>query len=752
MRQISYECNAVSTGCTRTQMNDFPAPPNEDELQRMSVSATLETVTGGEGFYRSFDDLDDIDDHLMSVLADSNPIEAAVVLRGENLSQSGNGRNSFNSSDSGRMSDTYAETSNSSVTSSTNTSAAGHNRLHSNMSNCSGDSGAQLSLNSNDSKGVGLEVLKEQDSPDFPSPFDQEIYGQSVSIGNAKTMNNNPGQAIVPGTPSSIEPRFATVRKSYTLPHGINNQTSSSVVSTPTVLSPRKRKDLSNFLGLTDEGPGSPTKAVTQAVAMQNLPQENCNEKIEKYLGINQQQQQQPRRPRPKSLHGISLERSLSVEQDRRPKAVQSPQAPLSKTLARLQKIKESAASIKSAPTTPEAFQLNTPADTNTSPRKKHLARFLGYANGHSSTPKAEKPPALLQAQSNLSKSMDFVQSKTPTDQDLEPEIERNWQSNEGLASGSPGTPGGLPTPMEPMSPAIKKILPSNGLLLRVSNQHRSSSDERHHSASNSPFHVSSLGRGKGGNNLQQHQHYHTSSLQRGGLGTITKSRIYQPPNQPPPPKRMMPRSATLDDLEPPPNNSYYEPVMWVQRPAVAAGVGGRGGCHPCCCSQQQYRFPQSCHAGSASLNGSLPRYPPVHQNQEIYDYRRSQPAAPMMREFRSNSVASNYPINDHNTTANYNNSDQHVYLSMTRTKRVVVIPINNGPNSLDPNNSNNHVVQIPCRESLGESATSEYASIFNGGVDPNSKVVSMGNKTCISVNESSLVSTKAIVHNSQQT
>ena len=96
----------------------------------MSISATLETVTGGEGFYRSFDDLDDIDDHLnlMGVLADSNPLEAAVVLRGENLSQSGTsngGRNSFNSSDSGRMSDTYAETSNSSVASSSN----GHNRF-----------------------------------------------------------------------------------------------------------------------------------------------------------------------------------------------------------------------------------------------------------------------------------------------------------------------------------------------------------------------------------------------------------------------------------------------------------------------------------------------------------------------------------------------------------------------------------------------------------------------------------------------
>ena len=72
---------------------------------------------------------------------------------------------------------------------------------------------------------------------------------------------------------------------------------------------------------------------------------------------------------------------------------------------------------------------------------------------------------------------MDFEQSKKPDDDDLipKPEIERNWQSNEGLASGS----GGLPTPMEPMSPAIKKILPSNGLVLRVTNQIRSSSDER---------------------------------------------------------------------------------------------------------------------------------------------------------------------------------------------------------------------------------------------------------------------------------
>ena len=128
-------------------------------------------------------------------------------------------------------------------------------------------------------------------------------------------------------------------------------------------------------------------------------------------------------------------------------------------------------------------------------------------------------------------------------------------------------------------------------------------------------------------------------------MGTITKSRIYQAPapNQPSNQRRMMPRSATLDDLEPSPN-SYYEPVMWVQRPSgrTVGPPGHIGGCHPCCCGAQQYRYPQSCH-GSASLNGSLPRYPPAH-SQDIYDYshhRGSQPGSMLRGEYRSNSVAS---------------------------------------------------------------------------------------------------------------
>ena len=665
---------AENKGFLGSENPDFPAPPNEEELQKMSVSATLETVTGagsGEGFYRSFDDLDDIDDHLMSVLADSNPIEAAVVLRGENLSQNGNGRNSFNSSDSGRMSDTYAETSNSSVASSTN---GGHNRLHSNMSNCSGDSGAQLSLNSNDSSNKVLEVLKEQESPDF-APFDQEIYGHSVSIKN--NVYQTPAEAKNEGQQQSEQqqqqPRFATVRKSYTLPHGMNNASgSNSVASTPTVLSPRKRKDLSLFLGLHDEGPGSPSKEVAQAVAMQNLPQENCNEKIEKYLGINQQSSQQAeslqtKRPRPKSL---GLERSSSIEQ--RPKRVQSPVAPLSKTLARLQRIKESADFIsvaaKSLPATP-ATEV-APLQAEVKQPKKPIIKTENYK---------------LQAQSNLSKSMDLDSNEVETPSSIK---DRSWQSNEGLTnSGS----GGLPTPMEPMSPAIKKIMPSNGLILRVSHggQPRSASDERKNctSASNSPYHAS-LGRG-----ATRSVAYNSSSLQRGGMGVITKNRY---PN-----KRMMPRSATLDDLEPP-HSPYYEPVMWVQR---------GGSCHPCCCT---YRHHHPAH----TPNGSLPRYP------NHYDFLPARQPSPAFRDYRSSSVAFEGP----------KVSTEPVYLSMTRTKRVVVIPINGGVSA-------ENVVQI--RQPLRESSVDypEYMTLEG------SKVVSMGNKTCISVNESSLVSTKAIVH-----
>ena len=517
------------------------------------------------------------------------------------------------------------------------------------MSNCSGDSGAQLSVNSNDSSKV-LGVLKEQESPDFP-PFDQDIYGRSVAIKseNAPKTDQNNSEIENPA-----QPRFATVRKSFTLPH---NMASASVASTPTVLSPRKRKDLSQFLGLNDEGPGSPSKDVVQTVAMQNLPAENSNEKIEKFLGINQQ----PKRPRPKSLHG--LDRSQSIDHERPQMSPNSQQnAPLSKTLARLQKIKENSA--KSAPTTPDA-----PFDT--SPSKRALKLFGLGKNG------------LLKTQSSLSTS-------TPLDLEAKPETElkrdRSWQSNEGLTtSGS----GGLPTPMEPMSPAIKRIMPTHGLVLRVASQddHNNSA-----SASNSPFHAS-LGRGTS-------RPYNTSSLQRGGLGTISKTRGSHYP-------RKLPRSATLDDLEP-----YYEPVMWVQR------------CHPCCCNSQ-YRMPHTpthpTHPAHTMEHGSLPRYP---------HHASSMPRRPLPP------VRYATPTPPPTVPNGVMEQPEPVYLSMNRRK-VVVIPINGGVST----SSNTPTKVVPIGNLRESSVDPEYVPLDG------SKVLSMGNKTCISVNESNVVSTKAIVH-----
>ena len=80
-------------------------------------------------------------------------------------------RCSFNSSDSGRMSnDTYAETSNSSVASAASNSISSHcNRLCSNTSNCSGDDSGMSSSNGSGLENGGggnarLERTKESDS------------------------------------------------------------------------------------------------------------------------------------------------------------------------------------------------------------------------------------------------------------------------------------------------------------------------------------------------------------------------------------------------------------------------------------------------------------------------------------------------------------------------------------------------------------------------------------------------------------
>jgi hypothetical protein len=132
-----------------------------------------------------------------------------------------------------------------------------------------------------------LEVLKEQASPNYP-PFDNELYGETISIVESSAGSTGSGQQSQPQTQSQqqqqqqakvqgksiddksedyyyVPLRFATVRKSFTLPHNING----SAATTPTVphagtLQSQKTKDLSKFLGLVDDGPGTPSPEVAQ--------------------------------------------------------------------------------------------------------------------------------------------------------------------------------------------------------------------------------------------------------------------------------------------------------------------------------------------------------------------------------------------------------------------------------------------------------------------------------------------------------
>ena len=192
-------------------MPPVPAPVDQhlsEEKKKKSASETnllskCEGQQGGhaaadaagseDGFYKSFDELaDDIDDLATGVLASSNPLEASVVLRAqpavssaassEATSSDTAARCSFNSSDSGRMSnDTYAETSNSSVASAASNSISSHcNRLCSNTSNCSGDDSGMSSSNGSglDNGGGGnarVEALRERTSKESGPSFGRAV-------------------------------------------------------------------------------------------------------------------------------------------------------------------------------------------------------------------------------------------------------------------------------------------------------------------------------------------------------------------------------------------------------------------------------------------------------------------------------------------------------------------------------------------------------------------------------------------------
>ena len=408
------------------QNGEFPPPPPPQSLTMDFVVNTGGCDKKDDGYYRSFDDdIDDID--LGGVLATSNSIEAAVVLRNNSQRQSdppvanANSRFSFNSSSCGD-SGTYAETSNSSVTESSD-------RVYSNTSNCSGDSGIHFSSASdNSSNGSRMDHTSGSMRP-------QQLEVLTETERTCET-----------------EERYATVRKSLTLPHlngaikGPNNKT----------------KDLCNFLGVSDEGPGAPSKKVAQKVALQNLkmyqmtsnygPLPNpldsmslSRKNIDRYLGIQEAMTPpESKKLRPKSLGGL-ISSSPTSYSPNSPSVTKSKahimdygnlnyhnstsrpsKPPASLALSRLQKSEQ----IKSAPTTPECPKLPPgQIDGLESPRRKNLAKFLGFGNQDNGAP--------CQVYQSLSTS-------TPEDLDGQEggsERARLWQSNDGLATPGEGTP-----------------------------------------------------------------------------------------------------------------------------------------------------------------------------------------------------------------------------------------------------------------------------------------------------------------------
>ena len=447
-----------------------------------------------------------------------------------------------------------------------------------------------------------LEVLKEQASPDYP-PFDNELYGETISIVESSSGSTTSGQASQQQQQQQqqqqnqtqsknnlhqddksddyyyVPLRFATVRKSFTLPHNM----SGSAATTPTVphagtLQSQKTKDLSKFLGLIDNGPGSPSREVAQAVAMQQLPthlRSPTNEgkkNVEKFLGINETIEprplpNEPKRARPKSL-GIVAGRSLDrrVSQDEGTKKInggESNPATLNRTLARLQRYYSTDS--RSVPTTPDpnyqCFQ------TNSSPRKKNLSKFLGLGNEKQQQPLPETPNQIGSSlvKNSLSSSTPMVLESCENEDIYHSVSESRWQSNDGLLT--PGSIGGM-SPFcrspeasprhheksakmtadkgvmtsdldDPVGPYFNMFNPWSCPCQRPTGYYGTTS------ATSSPFHTGPRGGGVSGRGRAASVgRSQMSPLQRGGLGTISRARGVQM-------MKKLPRSMTLDDLDP---------------------------------------------------------------------------------------------------------------------------------------------------------------------------------------------------------
>lgn len=246
--------------CDEYRSTDTPSPPPYPSPPENNIKDILKT-----GDYYSFDKVNsyeplgkDNSDH--ETIAELQNIEKSLYELSQRQYDTINVRNSYLSVDSGRTSDTY-ETSNSSVTSSSTNHS---NRLNSNASNCSGDSGTQLSIGSSEysNRENILQPLQEKDSPDYDQKLQyqhsdqidipatincslreclqenriycctsntcgnegliyEQIYNRSQNPAQRRdsvsTRNASP-QRSDPETPPPLPPRYATIRKSYTLP------------------------------------------------------------------------------------------------------------------------------------------------------------------------------------------------------------------------------------------------------------------------------------------------------------------------------------------------------------------------------------------------------------------------------------------------------------------------------------------------------------------------------------------------------
>ncbi len=664
--------SCLVTSCVSANTNSPPKKSaSESDLLGVAASGTKENPTTNlektqvsgasavdgcdsalEGFYRSFDELDDDID-----LLGSNSNDDVVLRRVHNESNQLNedsgeqsARCSFNSSvDSGRVSnDTYAETSNSSVTSS-------------NRAFGDGDSGTQCSVEGSDcsttNNGKRLDVVKEKESsPDYP-PFDREVYGQSVSIADKSSTStlcsrhmmaedgetassvdptysrieyNSDSQQVRNFVPPPLPPRFATVRKSFTLPHGMNMSGSEGGVAsggvTPTtpsstpiyaVIGRNKRKNLTNFFGLNDQGPGSPSREVAQMVALQGLRGEANSPSLEgetdrrknlgKYLGIQgvphkceseRGNMTLPKagctsesqcccghnvgngavntsstapRSRPKTLGFKGMLQQLSPTKNTRQQLNKAQNKALSR-LAFSDSVETTMA--RSCPTTPNN-------DHGGSPRKKGIAMLLGFSSSHQNKQMCAAPPISLPPpppngilkKSSLSNStpMDLENYCADGSRDVNlTEINspscyeyyspRCWQSNDGLATpgslhGGGVTPLGSPRQQQQhQHPARLEASSPNTCGPKQSGSLFSLACTAAIPPPPPPLRSSI-----------------TCSLQRGAsLNQPLRNFQRQPPE---PPKRMgsLPRSSTMSEIDPPSavrRDQPQQPVNWVTRSA----------------------------------------------------------------------------------------------------------------------------------------------------------------------------------------